>query len=104
MFNRSTQDRKDVQIPGTAGNALLKLAPLPTRSAPRVRQDERGRLARTLLHLGLPLRAAHLRLDFPTFSVGADVDVPACQPHAAVPPVCLNSHPPNPKGAIDKLA
>lgn len=91
-------------VPIPADNKLSELAPLPARSAPSVGKDERRCFARTLLHLGLPVRATHLSLDFPAFAVGPDVDVPACQPDAAVPPVMLYSHPPNPKAGIDKLA
>ena len=86
------------------GSERLKLAPLPAWATPRVGQDQRRRLSWTLLHLGPPVGAAHLGLDLPQLAVCADENVAACQSHAAVPPVMLNSHSVNPKADIDELA
>ena len=70
----------------------LQLAPLPAWTAPRVCQDQRGGFSWTLLHLGLAFGPTHLGLDFPGHTVGADVDVTACDPDVTIPPVMLNSH------------
>ena len=82
----------------------LKLAPLPAWSAPRVGQDQRGRLSWTLLHLGLALWPAHLGFDLPDVSIGADVDIPAREPDVTIPPVMLNSHLTNLRANIDTSA
>ena len=74
------------------GSWRLKLAPLPAWPAPRVGQDQRGRLSWTLLHLGLACGSAHLGFNFPKLAVGAHVDVPTLKPDVTIPPVMLNSH------------
>ena len=84
------------------GSWRLQLAPLPAWSAPRVRQDQRGGLSWTLLHLGLAAGSTHLGFDFPKLAVGADVDVPARKPDVTIPPVMLNSHATHPKPDIDQ--
>ena len=81
-----------------------ELAPPPAWTAPRVSQDQRGRLSRTLLHLGFALRPTHLSFDLPDFAVGADVDIPAREPVVTIPPVLLNSHLTNLRADIDTSA
>ena len=86
------------------GSWRSELAPLPAWTAPRVGQDQRGRLSWTLLHLGFALGATHLGFDLPDLAVGADVDIPAREPVVTIPPVLLNSHLTNLRADIDTFA
>jgi hypothetical protein len=83
------------------GSWRLEFAPLPAWTAPRVGQDQRGRLTWALLDLGFAFRAADLGFDLPELSVSTDVDVTASKLDATIPPVMLNSHLVNLRAAID---
>jgi hypothetical protein len=83
------------------GSWRLDLAPLPAWTAPRLGQDQRGRLTWALLDLGFALWAADLGFDLPELSVGTDVDVAPSELDATIPPVMLNSHLANLMAAIE---
>ena len=67
--------------------------PLRITAQPCLGENLGRALAGTPVPLRSPRTAASLRLDFPTFAVGADVDV-ATPPRTlvAIPPVTFDSH------------
>ncbi len=67
--------------------------PLRIAAQPGLGEDLGRALTGAAVQLRSPRAAASLRLDFPTFAVGADVDVSTPpQTLVAIPPVTFDSH------------